>query len=44
MLHENTFWQCVCGFHIFQGGQVLYAPLMVMFRNRIIAQTEEVLL
>ncbi len=35
MLHENSYWQCFCGFNMFQGGQILEASSLVKFRNRI---------
>ena len=35
MLHENSYWQCFCGFNTFQGGQILEATSLVKFRNRI---------
>ena len=48
MLHENTYWQCFCGFNSFQGGQILEASSLVKFRNRIgtqgMKQIEAVLL
>lgn len=34
-LHENSYWQCFCGFNSFQRGQILDATTMVKFRNRI---------
>jgi len=34
-LHENAYWQCFCGFNIFQKGQILDASSLVKFRNRI---------
>ncbi len=34
-LHENSYWQCFCGFNSFQRGQVLDATTLVKFRNRI---------
>jgi IS5 family transposase len=48
ILHENAYWQCFCGFEVFQKGQIMEASSMVKFRNRIGAkgmkQIEEVLL
>ena len=47
-LHENAYWQCFCGFEVFQSGQILEASSLVKFRNRIGAegmkQIESVLL
>ena len=34
-LHENSYWQCFCGFNSFQRGQILDATTLVKFRNRI---------
>jgi IS5 family transposase len=34
-LHENSYWQCFCGFNSFQCGQILDATTLVKFRNRI---------
>jgi len=48
MLHENAYWQCLCGFNSFQSGQILEATSLVKFRNRIgtegMKQIEAVLL
>jgi len=38
MPHENSYWQCFCGFNTFQGGQILEATSLVKFRNRIGAE------
>lgn len=47
-LHENAYWQCFCGFEVFQKGQILEASSLVKFRDRIGAegmkQIESVLL
>lgn len=34
-LHENSYWQCFCGFNSFQCGKILDATTLVKFRNRI---------
>jgi len=34
-LHENTYWQCFCGFEHFQRGPILDDTTLVKFRERI---------
>ena len=37
-LHENAYWQCFCGFEIFQTGVLLEPTSLVKFRNRLGAE------
>src|SRR3974377_54304 len=37
-LHENSYWQCFCGFETFQTGILLEPTSLVKFRNRLGAE------
>lgn len=37
-LHENAYWQCFCGFEIFQTAVLLEPTSLVKFRNRLGAE------